>query len=124
MQEANGGHGRTNARGDSNGFGANARVAGGTGRSAAMQHPYWGQRAFGAELVIRGMGERSRPRPFDPSVLSSKTLQADDLEAENPCPICLAPLIEETVSSGPCQHMYHRTCLVAWVAKQPVCPVW
>lgn len=67
-------------------------------------------------------GARQIPR-YDPNNLPSFQVPKD--QEDNPCPICLAPLKDEPVSSGQCLHMMHTSCLKSWLAKdvKSACPV-
>lgn len=63
------------------------------------------------------------PNRYDPENLNSFQATKDD--AQNPCPICLVPLEEESVSSGQCLHLMHTSCLKSWLAKDvhSACPI-
>lgn len=57
---------------------------------------------------------------FDPGQLPSFPVHAS--QKDNPCTICLGPLHEEHVSTGPCLHFMHTSCLSSWLRKDPSCP--
>lgn len=63
----------------------------------------------------------SRSPPVPPLL----SFDAPKTEMENPCPICLAALEDEPVSSGQCLHLIHSSCLTGWLAKDPksACPI-
>jgi len=42
----------------------------------------------------------------------------------NGCSICLAEYFDgEQVIQLPCQHIYHRPCVVEWLVRRPMCPL-
>lgn len=41
----------------------------------------------------------------------------------DPCAICRDPCTAEAWAVLACSHTYHRTCLAAWTARHPSCPL-
>ena len=39
------------------------------------------------------------------------------------CSICLADLDTERVLKLPCEHIFHKECLMGWLKRSTVCPL-
>lgn len=87
---------------------------------AHFQHLFMSPGGYPA--VLPAMPPPLVPR-YDPAKLKSVELKKED--AMHPCPICLEPLENERVSSGPCEHLFHTSCFQSWLAKDTLssCPV-
>ncbi|PXF47783.1 hypothetical protein BWQ96_02465 [Gracilariopsis chorda] len=83
-------------------------------------------------MYVSAAPHQSHPSAAPPE-LQDPRIDVDDLlsfdapekEKNNPCPICLAPLEDEQVSTGQCLHLIHTSCLRSWLAKdsRSTCPV-
>lgn len=60
---------------------------------------------------------------FNPVTLHSRP--CTEQEKKLPCAICLEPLGNSVVTSGSCEHMFHRCCLGKWLMNDPYfsCPI-
>jgi hypothetical protein len=65
--------------------------------------------------------ERPRPLSADARIQATLCRRHDD---ERPCPVCHDSLLveDEAVVQLPCSHMFHRNCLLPWLAHHPTCP--
>lgn len=53
-------------------------------------------------------------------------IEPEENHKEQMCPICFDPLMDKVVTSGKCNHYFHRECLTTWLtvgACSDACPI-
>ncbi|XP_022332819.1 E3 ubiquitin-protein ligase RNF115-like [Crassostrea virginica] len=71
--------------------------------------------------------EGSGPAPAEKSKIDSlPTVKVSKVQVENilQCSICMEDFtLDETVKKLPCEHHYHKMCIVTWLEMHGTCPV-
>lgn len=79
-----------------------------------------------AELINNWVVEQSMVSSMEKAIASLSKVEVtnQELKAE-PCSICLENFEDDKddVSAMPCDHVYHRNCIVKWLRTSQTCPM-